>query len=899
MKDLEILKEKRLDIFLGEVLALLHDIGKLTRKFVRKVSVSPSSNDKGYKHAREFQNIPELKALAEKLEKQKHRLFNLERIPRKQRLGNPFDLILHHHSPDHSALLVKLLNRCDGIESGADKGTTRNHDLPKDATQPADETFIATAFGYEQGHRVDLNDLDNRIGRLSQVVVGSPDCFLDTLVERRSAIVAACDENFRYGLGETRRAANDVTLWHHSFSVATLFKAAIAMLVLQKQEHIEPLRWSVLRINFDVLGLYAKAIKIADLLGYHDVVQRAYKQVKKLIEEEYPLGNEVYRDTSGIYFIVPDVEDISDMVQSCIDADKIEREIAPIIAVTKGDGNSPVEQLRGILAKARREALETIAFPFRTGNESSCWQKEWETQSGGGVEVCPVCGLRPRAQSEEVCKACDERRLSRVERWKESPTSTIWIDEIADQNGRVALIVGKFGLDRWLSGELVQTMLVMAEENNPDQCVPKNPSPARLRRVWDTCLRFWEDTIEDRVLDKHDYSHGDNRRCARWEIVPTNPNGWVKNVPYDGIANGKPISLLWLEEKRHFITIANMQWIEPLDENDFSRCSIIVWDPTKPKMERRIGVKDCRKASGEFATYNPYLPLVASPDEFMAFVPAVDALDICQKIREKYCEEFGKVQNRLPIFLGIVFFPRKTPLMAVMDTARRMLRGVTFLEEEWLVECSRVTEDSLHQFLRLSKGQARMTMKIPLKMGDNKTDDKWYPYFFFVGEPEGRTFCFRHKGGWLVHARDLKEDDLVRVTPSRFSCLFLETSSQRFKFDPSRDVLLLDEIEHLSKMWNDICSSPGMTNTKLHAIYALFEAKRKEWHLGEPSLENPIQDQAYRQLVESTLAREKLKGVTENDVLTGRFHRCLDIYLRILKNRVGKQKETLTRSSDG
>ena len=57
-----------------------------------------------------------------------------------------------------------------------------------------------------------------------------------------------------------------------------------------KPANPDDLRWRLLRVNFDVLALYAKAIKIGDLLGYQRAVDEACETVKKLIEEEYPVG---------------------------------------------------------------------------------------------------------------------------------------------------------------------------------------------------------------------------------------------------------------------------------------------------------------------------------------------------------------------------------------------------------------------------------------------------------------------------------------------------------------------------------------------------------------------------------------------------------------------------------
>lgn len=60
----------------------------------------------------------------------------------------------------------------------------------------------------------------------------------------------------------------------------------------------------------------------------------------------------------------------------------------------------------------------------------------------------------------ETCKICASRRRGRQDAWiKNVQGETIWIDEIADANGRVALLTLRFDLSRWLSGEWLTTVL--------------------------------------------------------------------------------------------------------------------------------------------------------------------------------------------------------------------------------------------------------------------------------------------------------------------------------------------------------------------------------------------------------------------------------------------------------
>jgi hypothetical protein len=752
---------------------------------------------------------------------------------------------------------------------------------PGQGNQTLPYVFISTAFGYE-AQKVVVNtspqSLDSRLQNL--------------LVPPTSGKLL---EEFAYGLGDTRRPVNEVTLSDWAWIVAALFKPAIAVALLTNQQPgirqwkswkdkiiDHDLRWRLLRVNFDVLGLYAKAVKIADLLGYQNVVDEACAKVKKLIEEEYPLGNEIYRDSTGIYFTFPDLDlppDLAQEIRCRVEA--VEMELAPRIAVTVGNGSTAAAQLKGILGKARREALEALAQPFDSQQLSACWQQQWTTVGAGQWEVCPVCRLRPMREGKEACETCMQRRMSRIKTWESDPAQTIWIDEIADHNDRVALIVGRFGLDNWLSGDLVQTMLVKAVQNNPKDCVPKNPSPARLRRVWETCQRFWTETVEREIILARHHSHGAQNpglRCARLLLTPDKTNGWREDVPYDGVVNDGEISLLWRKDVQQFITISNLELAGDIQPGQ----TIVVSEPDRPQQISFV-VQSKAQATGKMGSYTPCLRLLASPDQFLALVPAAAALEIARRIHEEYQKQFGKVQNRLPLFLGLVFFQRKISLTAVMDTARRML-AAPLKDELWKVE----QNSTSGQVEFKDNDNNNVVWNVPTFMGDGTTSDNWYPYFFFSGKPSSARYSFQHNGSWLVYVDDLKQGDEVKVIPSRFTYLFLETTARRFRFDPERDVMLLDELPRLMKMWDDLKGS-GITDTGLRNVQALLERKGETW--GRKSKE--FEHLAHTTLKEAGLFKRKDQNgnslpdvVTPQDVVSGRFARCLELHLYILKLKI-------------
>lgn len=904
LSSLEVLEDKGDALLLAEVIAMLHDLGKLSSQFIDQMSCHPSQQSQQFEHEKavlqsgfvdnEFMNVLKKQRLRNQL--------RWSEISNCEQIGQLCDLILHHDSTNHSSFLVRLLNRCDGADSGADKGTTRQAGLPQEAKQPSDKTFIANAFGSEQ-QRIDGTALDNVRIQLSMELgirlteVASQRVPLSQVY---ADILENIERSFRSALGETRRAANDVTLWDHSFSVATLYKMAIATFLLNGSLDINHLRWRLLRVNFDVLGLYAKAIKIADLLGYQQAVETACAEVKQLVEEEYPLGNEVYRDTTGIYFTFPDLDLPADLAQEIRRrVEGVEMELAPRIVITVGDGATAAEQLKGILGKARKEALDALAQPFDSQNLSACWQQQWTTVGAGQWEVCPVCRLRPMKEGQEACETCMNRRGSRVREWLENPRTTIWIDEIADHNDRVALVVGKFGLDDWLSGDLVQTLVVKAVENNPGACVPKNPSPARLRRVWETCQRFWSETVVGSILAGQSFGGGDVLRCRRVAVVPDDCKGWQENVPYDGTINDRAMSLFWQQNRQRFITISNLQLgvsqardeVGLVEEWHGRICTVSI--PGKPGQTRTFTVQQVQSLNGEpIQMYAPYLSLLESPDRFLALVPAAEALKIVGKIGDEYQKQMGKVQNRLPLFLGLVFFPRKMPLMAVMDAARRML-AMDLPEETWQVECVTPQNTGPNIEIRLSLQHKRIDLTTPVKMGDNSTDDLWYPYFFVQhfadGTPDNRALRFQRDGRWLVHAKELKKDDQVATTPSHFAYLFLESTAPRFRFDPQQDVLLLDELPWLIKMWTAL-KECGITMTGLRNVQALLESKGAAW--GRDSEE--FERLACTTLQEAGLFERKDKDgnplpdvITPQDVTSERFAHCLELYLHILKQKIG------------
>lgn len=844
---LEILHTHSADLLLAEVAALLHNIGKFSKEFIFYQLYSAGNSTYRdyetfkYQHVigivadiytdpnttldpatiRRLQDmvgtwdidktLQYLDQYPQLLQWLRNSNFNLPAPldDREYALGEliEFQAYKWYRSPDPlisriypaGSKVTELLEASHNVASGIDKeyvgGEGKQNNTP---------IFASSAFGDE--NEINLSDWQKR-----------RDTFVEALLNKetgerlfRDALITA--------LGDTQRPINEITLWDLSASVAAYYKSALAQAIVTRNWiPRDALRWRLLRVNFDVLGLYAKAVKIADLLAYRDAVDKACETVKKLVEEEYPLGNEVYRDTTGIYFTFPDLElpaELEQEIRHRVEA--VEPELAPRIAVTAGDGATVQEQLKGILGKARKEAQQDLERPFDTSNLSPQWQQQWKTLGAGRWEVCPVCRLRPKQESDEICEHCEKRRQPRLNAWKDNPPQTIWLGEIADHNDRVALLVGKFGLGGWLSGDLVQTMLASAAENDPAGCAPKNPSPARLRRVWETCEYFWTQTVEKGILSKNLTNSG-----IRKHILP-NTAGWQAGL-YNGKVNGNPIDLFWQHEHNAFLTISNLQ-----AAGEFKQGDTISLEHPETKQKARFQIQASRAAPAPFDRYQAFLPLLTSPDQFLAFVPAADALDIVAEIRKQYGEQFGKVRNRLPLSLGLVFFPRKLPLMAVMDAARQMLVAPVNSELRTVGSVDR------NGHVEFENGR---TWHVPTVMGDGTVEDLWYPYFELDGAPAAHhTRRFEQNGKTWVHVKNLQSGDKVCISPSTFDFEFLDAASRRFEvhYDkngrrPARPThpFSLEDLQSLEQLWHK--SIRHLSQTQFKQILQTLETTRERW----------------------------------------------------------------------
>jgi len=437
-------------ILTGEIGALLHDVGKLHPDFVKRQSLE---NIKGLHHARDIDKFID-KALIDYFKNLKIDIDGEEKTV--------YDLIRYHH--DAEDFILECLAKCDHKDSADDKGIVRKK-------QHLADTWISSPFGYKK-EKIDLvclqkrfEDLENNlIGLFKDYISGtmSLSCF-------RESLMNTLKTSFSHALGETRIPSNDVSLWDHSYSTASLFKSLLAAKVCGANKKPQ---WRIFGICWNGIDFINRGKKIAEIKAKEGIIENIKEKLKNKFEDEIPLGNAIYEDTNGIYFTFPNLNNKSkDLAKECakealeIIYKESDNELWPFFTLSRASSTLTIiaEELK--FASEKRKIPKISPTLFIEGKLEEVFENPELVPPSEGQDVCPICRIRPKNEKAERCEICEKRRRGRLEQWLSNRQDTVWIDEVADKNNRVALISLNFYLDRWLDGTMIGTIYSQSFED--------------------------------------------------------------------------------------------------------------------------------------------------------------------------------------------------------------------------------------------------------------------------------------------------------------------------------------------------------------------------------------------------------------------------------------------------
>jgi len=830
--------------------------------------------------------------------------------------------------PKQGTALPALLVLSHGEVSGAEKS-----DLEK-VSPLWDHLRSATAFGYDRDKDGEWKwELQKARHELIQDALGA----CKNPVDKRSDFVEEAENKLSMGLGDTQWPINEITLWDFSSSIAALFKSGVARGVLEGEiPTVGDMHWRFLSVRFDGLSFFSQVHHITDLVGRRASVDEALNAAQKLLEETYPLGNEVYRDENGAVFVVPDLEKPDILSLTNGDGRTLEVLLNQAFAgAVEDDGAALAGELVpqvsiGETQKGKQLKLGKYLHdkPPLLGADPAKVAEWWRGQQ---AEICTVCGVRPmgykpagakmppwgnpdKAKKRHICCVCLHRRGRRAEHWlTKEPSTTIWTDEVVDENGRFALLVGQFNLGNWLDGTLIGTM-------------KKPNSFARVRRVWETTQEFWKDVKNDviskKILEQPRLAirpqNGDSLDLGRYHAYELRIGEGI-NVVWDPV--GKELILterlsalrkrLDLSDKEK-VSAVLLRWIREHQETSG-------WSLFEPSGYGSLPQDTGQKISMEFVhddvrSYTPNIPLVAEPALFMTLIPADKAMPVVQAIKEKYEREMSKVQDRFPLHLGVVIAKRRTPLRAVLDAGRAMLERqagwqkwqIVENEEKPAADAPKHLKDDPHfakwRHIRLEQDARKISLRMGEMMGDGGTPDRWHTHFLpYQSDHDGE--CIDDVIAALITNKawknpgELEKGKEIYVTPSTFDFEYLDTTARRFEiaYDetgqrrgrPTRPYYL-GEIDELQKVWEII--SAQMSSTQWMHITELIERKRRAWK--EPYGLTDKYSEAFEQFVSDTLHNIERKpkpkkaedwALLERAALHGMLDDVIDLYHEALK----------------
>mgnify|MGYP000934327667 CR=1 FL=1 len=891
---LEILAQNRATLLQAEIAAWLHDCYKCSDEFLQSKQEGSTTQNTKLKlllapGSSKQKNI-KLELLPELLSEEANEQLKQCRIHLDGETCSVFELI-GKGMPENIAdtgepLLIRYLGKCHGV-AHADK--------EDGGSQQKDEPRPSSPFGHEgaplQNLTQSLKNLPfDKINKIENA------CY----AEEYRAFVAAVRTTFATALGDTRCPINEVTLEDWSAIVAALYKSALAGKLLGFAPDPDDLRWQILRVNLDVLGLYSRALKISDLLGYQTVVEEAFEAIRQLIEEQYPLGNELYRDMTGIYFTFPNIplpleleERIREEVKR-IDVDLIVQiGLTPmeISDALKSNREAPQEALKILLQKARQQAEENLRYPFRTVTVSHPAAGIGQQSS----DLCPVCRMRPQDKRLKICQQCNNRRQKRFEHWLGDRQSTIWNGEVADSHGRLALLVGKFNLESWLSGDMVRT-LFWSKKNK------KNPAPARLRRIWRTTDRFWEE-VNELAADKVSRQTGRLKIKGRFESASGRTS--LSSTVYELIVEGRAINAAWSEQEKLFIVCDQLQYLagETMFARELKqvlRAGAVLTVRTSSgygSQAQTLGELHVECVLDDPTPYSPVISILKDPLLWMVLIPADEALKLLHAIQQKYELEMNKVRNRLALTLGVVYFSQETPLAAAIEASRRMLTHPVRPIPARVQNIS--PESSSKRPLTLTAGSRSISIYVETRMGDGQTEDHWYVRWKIYKAPHAHESSGHEEqqSDWL-NIRELKKSVEIEFIPSTFDYEWLDTTGRRMEIayhpmpgDPpgwtsrrmpaqSHRPYYLEELHDLERLAGQVVLSPHLSKSQLYAVRDLIEAKRQLWQkpVGHAALSLP-NDDVFRCFVKDVLKEAKMYDEElERAALSGMFRDAIELY---------------------
>jgi hypothetical protein len=749
----------------------------------------------------------------------------------------------------------------DVRDSALDKGSGG----AKSGKQTLGKGFIANSFGKEdQQKQYDVAELEKSWAKVSDVLpaVLFADEAWTTVPKTRKKLIEKIETIFRNALGETRRPTNDVTLWHHSSSTASLFKAAVAEGVLRQNfQHLQKedglfdigrsgqIRFRLLGIRWDWLALTQGALKPVLFSALSNMKEQAIEELQQLFEETRPVGNLIYQDDNGAIFAVPAFYEVGDESQSTAlfkthIVDSYRQDILNVVAETLGVGTT-VRIAWTEPALYLTDYPDVVPFALQGKNEEllqaglSELKAHWQKMAQNGlVQICAQCGIRPAPVRElEIydsgldddetklpqgwCDHCVKLSEENTDRWKKSQQrhfgfspETFNLQKIRKQrnsegNARVVMISVNIDAEKIVSGESFASQLARPISDITDNNLNSVEAGDLLQHVWEELHK--NPTDED--LRAYLTNGKKKKAVAVGRLVGDGYWTYRKDEDceqyeyQDGRSAAPTIAKKMIEVAKNFF----FKEFVPEGLCRHGGDKLLLFGMRKHASPARLSRTwdDLNEIWLEILsmigveTENYAMPISLDAHGFRVIVAAKDARRILLKIQETLQERFSKVRGGIAPQISALIFRDKFPLYVAMDAMRRMEQR-KLLKQEWTV--LKRQHNGNNVMLHWATPQGEVTWNIDIGTGDSKVPDIWYPHVICHSRPEGLER--------LVHVKELNEGDKVTIPISTFDFAVLDGTARRYEIsydaEGSRNHFILGAkgykpylLEHMPKILQD------------------------------------------------------------------------------------------------
>jgi CRISPR-associated Csx11 family protein len=357
----------------------------------------------------------------------------------------------------------------------------------------------------------------------------------------------------------------------------------------------------------------------------------------------------------------------------------------------------------------------------------------------------------------------------------------------------------------------------------------KLPSPGRVYRFWRSAETFFDELCQQ--FREIAGGHENLWRTRRLLLYPDSGStqSWEDRETYVGRFGNGPFELLYLEEKKAFLTITNLaRCLDAAQERKvFKQALAIELRGEANQQVHQLRVTDV-KTPEKIGAYSPIILLDRSPQRFRVLVPLECASACIEAAIEKWQEEFARVWDRLPLRIGVIAFPRLTPFQAVIEAARNaevaLAKQPEKVKEIWRVDKAQ-SRDGVTTILLERRDHRNELVTIPTRLPDGR-EDVFYPYTHVEDREPRLPHDFCHPDGEVFRRmNDLRPGDGVHVSPSLIAATFLDTTARRF--EPVQ-VRYLSEFKRMRQLWC-LLQDVAPSITALRGVWAKLKERQTNW----------------------------------------------------------------------